>query len=87
MLIIILDIAFKITGYSIIMYGLWLLVGDRFLTDVIDARYKTLKRRRAIKRLKELNETDETVKKRSRLYEHISLTLSSLNKTKQQIIG
>ncbi|MCM3032959.1 hypothetical protein ACWCQ1_51340 [Streptomyces sp. NPDC002144] len=76
----IIELVFKIIGYSLFVYGLWLLVGVPFLSDYIETEIKKLKRKRAIKRLKDLNNTEYEDESHSKLYEHIELTLSSLQK-------
>lgn len=80
MINLLLEVVFKIVGYSLFIYGLWRLVGEPFLSEVIEIELKKLKRKRAIKRLKQLNVTSNDEVNQSKLYEHIELTLSSLNK-------
>ncbi|MGW9048483.1 hypothetical protein ACWGQL_39135, partial [Streptomyces lydicus] len=67
----IIELVFKIIGYSLFVYGLWLLVGVPFLSDYIETEIKKLKRKRAIKRLKDLNNTEYEDESHSKLYEHI----------------
>ena len=67
-----------IVGYSMFLYSLWSLLSP-YLGDYFKNGIRAYKRRRQIKRLKELNNVVRKERKQGRVIEHLDLLLSSLN--------
>lgn len=72
---IVIEIIFKVLGYSLFLYGLWLLIGENFFRTGI-RNYKT---KRKLKRFREINSQKEKRLKKSNITEHVEILLSTLN--------
>ncbi|PTY84216.1 hypothetical protein B5V91_14320, partial [Heyndrickxia sporothermodurans] len=59
----ILEAMVKIVSFSLVLYGLWLLVGSPFLQSEIESLFRKWKRKRKIRRLQELNTIKEEKEK------------------------
>ncbi|HET7628047.1 MAG TPA: hypothetical protein VFK44_06610 [Bacillales bacterium] len=86
MLYVLINVVVKLIAYSMMIYGLWLLVGAPFLAAQFSEgfyRYKRRRRARRIQELAALKEKNET-KTHSRFYRHLELILSSVKKNYQE---
>lgn len=77
---IVIEIIFKVMGYSLFLYGLWLLVGENFYDYYIKTGIRNYKNKRKLKRFYEINSQKERKIKQSPFMENIELVLSALNK-------
>lgn len=75
---IIIEILFKILGYSLFIYGLWRLVGESILTYV-KIGFRNYKTRRKLKRLHEINLQKERKIKKSKFMERVEIVLSTIS--------
>lgn len=82
MLVSVIDVSIKLVSYSLILYGLWLLVGAPFLSMQLAQSIRRYKRKRRVKRIQELatlkDQREPTA--HSKLYGHLQLVLSSVKK-------
>lgn len=85
MLANVIDIAIKLVSYSLILYGLWLLVGAPFLSAELSHGMIMYKKNRRVKRIQGLaaRKDRSEQKAHSRLYRHLELILSSVKKKEQ----
>lgn len=85
-MLFIVEVLSKVIGYSCFFYGLWKLIGEPFLSVYIKTGFRNLKRRKRVKLLAEINKENHEVK-RSVIYKHLELTLSSISKKGQGSVG
>lgn len=79
--LIIADVLVRIIGYTMILYGIWLLVGQYVIADAITYISQDIKRRRYIKRLNRINKVDTyEEKEKSFFHAHIQTLMNAVNK-------
>lgn len=78
-----LEAVVKIIGNIIILYSLWVIVSP-FLEGYLKNGYRNYKRKRKIKRIKELNVVEKSDKETGAIFKHLDLLLSSLNRNSNQ---
>lgn len=82
MYILLLEVVFKILGYSMFIYGLWLLIAPA-INPLIYDRITKIKRKNRIKRVNELANYEEKPKQQSGLFNHLELILLATKKSVQ----
>lgn len=80
MLYILLEFIFKATGYSLALYALWLLIGSPFLQTHIQSGFRNWKRKRQIKRIRELTNVQQVEREKNAIFQHIEIILMSISK-------
>lgn len=82
----ILEAMVKIVSFSLVLYGLWLLVGSPFLQSEIESLFRKWKRKRKIRRLQELNTIKEE-KEKNAIIQHLELLINSVSKRKKSVFN
>ncbi len=84
----IVEILVKVLGYTLVLYGVWRLIGQYIVANTIKMLYRDFKRSRYSKRLHQVNKNDEKKPKRiNYFHEHIRLVLLSLSKTRSEKVN
>ncbi|MBL5801450.1 hypothetical protein [Heyndrickxia sporothermodurans] len=81
----ILEAMVKIVSFSLVLYGLWLLVGSPFLQSEIESLFRKWKRKRKIRRLQELNTIKEE-KEKNAIIQHLELLINSVSKKEKKSV-
>lgn len=80
MLFTVIDLTCKLISYSLIIYGLWLLVGAPFLSLEMAEGLRKFKRQKRVRRIQELSALKENHSKgHSKLYRHLEMILLSIH--------
>ena len=80
MIYLLLEMLFKITGYSTIIFSLWLLIGKPFLSSYIDSTVSNIKRKKRTKKLRQMAKQQES-EKTVQSMNHLNMLLKSVFKT------
>jgi len=84
----VIDLSCKLVSYSLIIYGIWMLVGAPYLTPELAEGYRKYKRKKRVRRIHELAAIKEKSKHPSvhtKLYRHLELVLLSINQSEKPV--
>lgn len=80
---LIIELVLKVTGYSLIIYGLWLMFGDSIYSNYVRMGIRKYQAKRRIKRLYEIEKEKNkknSKKSKSAIYGHLEFLLASVSK-------
>src|SRR5690606_17649304 len=78
-----LEILFKVVGYGLMFYGIWLTAGVYLVQNHVKVWVVKYKRYSQMRRLHALNTKEDVVKSKSKLYSYLELLLQSTSRKNQ----
>lgn len=81
------DVLVRIIGYTMILYGFWLLAGQYVIADAVTYISQDIKRRRYVKRLNRISKVNTYEEKDNSLFhKHIQMLMNAVNKKSESSI-